>query len=157
MLRLRNSGINMTEGQPLKLLLAFALLMLGFTLVMTVVMQLCSGTFMKIFLDEAEGADVIALAARGMRILSLFFVALGGIYITRSTLNGAGDVGITLVNGFVELGCRLLIPLLMNLIPGVGVWGIWWTAGLAWLGSCLFCILRYLVWMRKGTQRTRIN
>lgn len=154
------AGQNIGAGRPDRVkkgVKQSALLMLGFTLIMTVVMQLCSGTFMKIFLDEAEGADVIALAARGMRILSLFFVALGGIYITRSTLNGAGDVGITLVNGFVELGCRLLIPLLMNLIPGVGVWGIWWTAGLAWLGSCLFCILRYLVWMRKGTQRTRIN
>ena len=32
---------------------------------------------------------------------------------------------------------------------GVGVWGIWWTAGLTWLISAVFCCLRYFAWRRK--------
>lgn len=154
------AGQNIGAGRPERVrkgVRQSTLLMLGFTLVVTVIMQLCSGTFMKIFLDESKEPDVVRIAAHGMRILSLFFASLGGIYITRSTLNGAGDIGISVINGIVELGCRLLIPILMGLIPGVGIWGIWWTAGLSWTGSALFCILRYLVWIRKDTLNTRIS
>ena len=39
--------------------------------------------------------------------------------------------------------------MLLVLIPGVGMWGIWWTAGLTWMISALFCLLRYFSWRRK--------
>ena len=44
---------------------------------------------------------------------------------------------------------RQPIRLLLALIPSVGLWGIWWTAGLTWCISAIFCMLRYFFWNRK--------
>ena len=37
----------------------------------------------------------------------------------------------------------------LMLIPGIGVWSIWWTAGLTWALSAVACLLRYLSWRAK--------
>ena len=41
------------------------------------------------------------------------------------------------------------IRLLLAMIPSVGLWGIWWTAGLTWCISAIFCMLRYFFWNQK--------
>ena len=38
----------------------------------------------------------------------------------------------------------------LMLIPSVGVWAIWWTAGLTWAISAAACSLRYLSWRRRA-------
>ena len=55
------------------------------------------------------------------------------------------------INGVIEMLCRIFLPMGLMLIPGVGVWAIWWTAGLTWAISALACLLRYLSWSRKRT------
>ena len=67
----------------------------------------------------------------------------------RGILNGIGDALFALINGVVEVICRIGLPLLIVLIPGVGFWSIWWTAGVTWGISALFCLLRYASWRRR--------
>ena len=43
--------------------------------------------------------------------------------------------------------------LVFVLIPGVGLWSIWWTTGIPWGISALFCLLRYISWRRRVSQR----
>ena len=61
----------------------------------------------------------------------------------------AGDALFAFINGVVEMLARIFLPMLMVLIPSVGMWGIWWTAGLAWFISAVFCMLRYISWRKK--------
>jgi Na+-driven multidrug efflux pump len=98
------------------------------------------------FIREEE---VVRMGARALRLTSCFYFFLGVIYVTRGTLNGIGDALFALINGVVEMICRIFLPTLLVLLPGVGVWGIWWTAGLTWLISAVFCCLRYFAWRRK--------
>ena len=44
----------------------------------------------------------------------------------------------------------LILPMGLMLIPSVGVWAIWWTAGLTWAISAAACSLRYLSWRRRA-------
>jgi len=69
--------------------------------------------------------------------------------MTRGLLNGIGDALFAFINGIVEVVCRIGLPMLIVLVPGLGMKGIWWTAGLAWVISAIFCVLRYAMWRRK--------
>ena len=44
----------------------------------------------------------------------------------------------------------IFLPMLLVLIPTMGVWAIWWTTGATWMISGLTCFLRYLYWRHKA-------
>ncbi len=118
----------------------------AFSIFMLIAIQLFSNSIVSIFVEEK---DVIEIAARGLRLTSWFYVFLAAIYITRGILNGVGDAMFAFINGIVEVACRIGLPMLLVFIPSLGIWGIWWTAGLTWTISAVFCGLRYYAWNRK--------
>ena len=126
------------------------LAMAVFSGAMLVVIQLLGPDIVRAFVSDGE---VVALGGRALRLTSLFYVFLGTIYMTRGTLNGVGDTLFSFINGIIEMLCRILLPMGLMLIPSVGVWAIWWTAGLTWAISALACLLRYLSWSRKSAKR----
>lgn len=116
--------------------------------VMMLVFQLLSPYVIRIFVQEAA---VIEIGARGLRVTSFFYITLGAIYMSRGILNGVGDAMFALINGIVEVGCRLCIPMVMvALIPNIGRIAIWWTTGLTWTIGAVFCLTRYWFWNRKA-------
>lgn len=118
-----------------------------FTVVIMVAYQLLASPIMSLFVKETE---VIELGAQALRLTSWFYIFLAVIYMSRGILNGVGDALFALINGVVEVVCRIGLPMLIVLIPGVGLWGIWWTAGITWGISGLFCLVRYFSWRRKA-------
>lgn len=122
------------EGFNKGLLIAFI-----FSVLMLPVMQIFGDQIISIFVDDKE---VIALGARGLRITSVFYFALGSIYVSRGILNGIGDAAFAFINGFVEMVGRILLP---ALLAGslFGVWGLWLSGGLTWFISGLFAVIRY--------------
>ncbi len=118
----------------------------AFSIFMLIVIQLFSNSIASIFVEEK---DVIEITAKGLRLTSWFYVFLATIYMTRGILNGVGDAMFAFINGIVEVACRIGLPMLLVLIPSLGIWGIWWTAGLTWTISALFCGIRYYAWNRK--------
>jgi putative MATE family efflux protein len=104
---------------------------------------------MRIFVDDNT---VVSTAATGIRITSVFFMAMGMCRIFRNLLNGAGDALYSMVNGIVEICGRIGIVIILTNIPLIGVWGIWGTTGLTWLITCLFAFWRYRSekWMGKS-------
>lgn len=123
------------------------MMMVIFSLVMLPVMQFGGEKIVSLFVDDPA---VIAYGGTALRITSLFYLFLGTINMTRGVLNGVGDAVFALVNGAVEVVGRMAIPVLLVAIPAVGVWGIWWSAGLVWLFSALCCVLRYISWRKKN-------
>ena len=143
------SGQNYGANRIDRLKLGFRhsmLLSAAFTLCMFLLVQLFSRGIVSIFVTDQA---VIDMGARALRLTSWFYIFLALIYMTRGVLNGIGDALFALINGVVEVLCRIFIPMLLVLIPAVGLWGIWWTAGITWMISALFCLLRYFLWHRK--------
>lgn len=143
------SGQNLGAGKKERLLEGYRkslMIMTYFSLAMLLVMQLCGGLIVGIFVNEQE---VITLGKTAMCITSWFYIPLGFINVTRGMLNGVGDALFALINGIVEVFGRILIPLALLLIPGMGVWSVWWATGLTWLVSAFFCMLRYFAWKKK--------
>jgi len=123
-----------------------------YTVVLFVVYQLFGTPMMSLFVDEAE---VISMGNGGLRIISLFFIFLAIINMTRGILNGIGDALFAFINGFVEIVSRILIPMWIVLVPGIGHWSIWWASGISWLISALFCMIRYIWWRRKKADKMK--
>ncbi len=114
---------------------------------MSVVMQFFGGMLVNWFVSEP---DVILMGKQALKITSLFYVFLGIIYVTRGVLNGVGDALFAFINGIVEITGRIGLPLLLLRISGLGVWSIWYTAGLTWMLAGIFCVLRYFSWRKKA-------
>ncbi len=86
---------------------------------------------------------VIDIAAKALRITSLFYFGLGMIYVPRALLNGCGDAAFAMFNGFVEVGGRVIFSQLFLLIPALGWWAVWMTTGATWATTGLVCLIRY--------------
>ncbi|MBR3873254.1 MAG: MATE family efflux transporter [Clostridia bacterium] len=143
------AGQNYGAGRMdrVKLGLKHSLLLSGaFTVLIFAVMQLFGDAIVSMFVSDPE---VIRLGSEGLRLTSWFYVSLALIYMTRGVLNGVGDALFSLINGSVEVACRVAMPPLLMLIPAMGVESIWWVTGLTWLVSAVFCLLRYDRWKRK--------
>ena len=123
------------------------MLMLLFTIVMVASMQVFGRSITSLFVDDLA---VIDMGAKALKITSLFYLALGLIYIVRGILNGVGDSFFALYNGIVEVIGRFTVPVLLTSISFIGVWGIWWSAGIVWLISGV------TAWLRYYTTRKRI-
>ena len=121
-------------------------IMLAMSLLLFVLMQLGGRAIMSMFVPDM---DVIDMGARGLKITSLFYAVLGMIYVTRGTQNGIGDAAFALINGIVEVIARIILPAVLVTIPLFGMWGIWWSAGLVWFISSIFCIWRYFNYKKK--------
>lgn len=111
---------------------------------------------MGIFVSDA---GITALAHNGIRITSLFFMALGVVQILRFLLNGAGDSIYALINGIVEIIARIGFAFALTSVPFIGIWGIWLTTGLTWLVTAAFAFWRYRsgAWMTKSLIQKRRN
>jgi Na+-driven multidrug efflux pump len=125
-----------------------------FSLLMLIVLQLFSSQIITFFVDDPE---VIYIGGTALKITSWLYIFLGTIYMTRGILNGVGDALFAFINGIVEMLCRIFLPMLLVLIPALGLWGIWWTAGLTWFISAMFCLLRYWSWRKKAAFPTEIQ
>ena len=121
-------------------------LMVIFTGLMLLVMQIFPKQITSIFINEPE---VIEMGAMSLKITSWFYFFLGLIYTVRGVLNGVGDSFFALYNGIIEVIGRFTFPVLMTMIPFFGVWGIWWSVGVVWLLSGVTAWGRYLGFRRK--------
>lgn len=119
------------------------------SVILLAVFWLGGSLIMSIFVPDQ---DIISLASSGIRITSLFFMALGVVQVLRYLLNGAGDSVYALVNGIVEIIARIGFAFLLTAIPFIGMWGIWLTTGLTWLVTAVFAFWRYKggAWMSKS-------
>lgn len=93
-----------------------------------------------IFVNDPE---VITLGAQALKITSSFYIFLGFIYITRGTLNGAGDSKFALMGGCLEVLGRVCFAKPLTMIGAIGVYGIWIATGLTWFTTGMMGIIRY--------------
>lgn len=144
------SGQNYGANQKDRILLGFRkglVIMAVYSVALVPVMYLFGNAVSSIFTKDA---DVLHYAGNALRLTSLFYLALGVIYVIRGILNGVGDAIFAFINGIVEVAGRITIPLLITSPALLGVWGIWVSAGLVWVLSAAACVLRYFGWKRRN-------
>ena len=122
-------------------------IMASLTVILIIVMQLFGRAITGMFVTDT---DVINLGALGLKITSLFYPALGMIYVIRGVLMGLGDAFFALFNGIVEVIGRFTIPMLMTIYMGFGETGIWLSAGVVWVLSAVTAWIRYKFYSKRA-------
>lgn len=144
------TGQNYGAGKKERLIQGYKkslLLMFVFTIIMLPIMQVFGSQITSWFVKDA---DVIVMGARALQITSWFYIFLGLIYVVRGILNGIGDAFFALLNGIVEVIGRFVVPVLLTMIPVIGLWGIWWSVGIVWFLSGFTAWLRYIYMKKKS-------
>lgn len=116
------------------------LMVLVFSICLIPVGWLWGEQIVGIFVKEPE---VIAIGAKALRINSLCYCGLGMIYVPRAVLNGCGDTGFAVINGFTEVLCRVAFSQVLTRIPALGYWAIWLTTSATWVTTAIVCMARY--------------
>lgn len=101
--------------------------------------------------------EVVRLGAKGMLISGSMYVALGTIYTLRGALNGMGDVVFSMINGFLEVGGRVVFALILMYVLNMGFWGIWYTNIFTWVVIAFTAAARLIVYLRKVQRKTALN
>lgn len=121
------------------------ILMIIFSILMLPIMQFLGKPIVSIFVSDPE---VIEMGAVALRITSWFYALLGMIYVVRGVLNGVGDAFFALLNGIIEVIGRFTVPIILTMIPFIGIWGIWWSVGIVWSMAGISALIRYF-WYKK--------
>lgn len=138
------SGQNMGAGNSERVKTGYkksVAVMIAFSLVMLAVFVLFGRQIIGIFVEEAS---VVEIGAKALKLSACFYIFLGFIHTARGLLNGAGDVGYTMVNGFAEVVGRIGFALILVRIPAVGYWAVWGTTCLTWFITGIMSLIRYL-------------
>ncbi|MCR5278044.1 MAG: hypothetical protein K6E19_01255 [Lachnospiraceae bacterium] len=122
------------------------IIMISVTAVLMVIMQLFGRAITSLFVTDEE---VILLGARGLKITSLFYIALGTIYVIRGVLTGIGDAFFSLFNGVIEVIGRFTVPVFLTAVLGFGESGIWLSSGIVWFISGFTAWIRYYTYFHK--------
>ncbi len=125
------------------------IMMAIYAVVMIVVMALFGDKLVRIFIDSSE-TEIIAFGSSAMRILSMFYLPLGMIYVCRGILNGAGDAKFPLISGIAEMTGRVVFPAFLCSLPFLGAWGLWVATGVTWTIVGVTALVRYTMkdWRR---------
>lgn len=111
-----------------------------FSVVMLGVFMLISEQIISVFVSDSE---VISIGGAALKLSACFYLFLGTIHTTRGLLNGAGDVGYSMLNGIAEVAGRIGFATVLSMIPAIGCWAVWATSGLTWFITGLMSYLRY--------------
>lgn len=112
-----------------------------FSMVMLPLFFFFSEQIVHIFVKEPE---VIRIGAKALQFTSVFYFALGMIYVPRAVLNGCGDAMFAMLNGVTEVSCRIGFSQVFTRVPKLGWWSIWVTTIATWVITSMVCSWRYL-------------
>lgn len=114
-------------------------------LAMSVLILLILQIFGKLLLTAFMGSEYTPLAfdtgLQYIHFLSFFFIIMGMKSITDGVLRGAGDVMVSTVANFVNLGIRILLA--VSLSKTLGISAVWMALPIGWLANLMISFIRY--------------
>lgn len=124
-------------------------LSLSCSVAIATIMVIFGKTVLTVFVSpgDADGAQVMEIAYRYLRLMSMFLPILYLLWLTRSVIQGLGNTFIPMVSGIMEFvmrtGSALILPIF------IGSNGILYTEVLAWIGADLVLIPYFIYTFKK--------
>lgn len=116
-----------------------AIIIIGFSLLMLPTIFFGGEYIMRLFTKKSAD-EVITIGVNALHITCFFYSAVGMIFVSRNFLSGTGDINVTMIMGFTEVVCRVLLAIMLPRY--FGVYGIWWATAINWTITALVGILR---------------
>lgn len=122
------------------------MLTLVFSMIASMLVYFWGAQFASLFIDSTE-IKVIEQTTLYLRIVSLFFIPLGLIFVFRNTSQGLGSGLIPMLSSIQELIFRTLVAFTLPL--SLGYVGICLSSPIAWIAAALLLIVAYRLQMGK--------
>lgn len=119
---------------------ATAVMLIGFSAAMSVVMYFAAPKALGFFLDPG---DAVAMGAgrQYLQIIFFFYVFCYGGYLFAGHSKGIGRIGISFTATTFHLTLRVLLSWLM--IGRLGLSAVAWATGIGWIASCTYNTIMY--------------
>jgi len=119
---------------------ASALVIFGYSFVSALILLTCGRPLVGLF--SAEGGEFVDIGVRYLAVACTGLFSVGFLFLSRSTLVGAGDANAALATTLIELGFRLVAA--YGLSHFFGYTGFFFAAPVGYTAGAIFATTRYL-------------
>ena len=146
---------NIGAGKPERVkegLKATMLMVVVFSVVITVVIFLFGSQLLSLFLEADDSSGAMGYGLAYMRTVSLFYILMGILFVSNGTLRGAGDMGFFTLSSMANLFSRVAIAYALAYLTPLGGTAIWWSIPAGWAVGSVFSLTRFASgkWKNKG-------
>ncbi|MEQ2439811.1 MATE family efflux transporter [Solibaculum intestinale] len=110
-------------------------------LVITGCLYLFGANFMSLFVDANLSQGVIDVGVEYLRVVSVFYILMGGMFSTNGLLRGSGDVKAFMTSTLCNFVCRVTCAYAFASLMGAS--SIWWSIPMGWGVGLTISFLRY--------------
>ena len=110
-------------------------------LVITGCLYLFGANFMSLFVDADLSQGVIDVGVEYLRVVSVFYLLMGGMFSTNGLLRGSGDVKAFMTSTLCNFVCRVTCAYAFANLLGAS--SIWWSIPMGWGVGLTISFLRY--------------
>ena len=112
-----------------------------FSLVISIVIFICSPSLMSLFIEEGE---IIKIGTEYLRIEGIFYALIGFLFLFYGLYRAVGKPAVSFVLTIISLGTRVLLSYTLPNIPTIGIYGIWWSIPIGWFIADITGILVFI-------------
>ncbi len=119
---------------------ACMLMVLIFSLIITAAIYLFGPQLLGLFLNQGEAGSAISYGLSYMKVVSVFYLLMGFLFVGNGLLRGAGDMGAFMLSSMSNLFVRVIMAYL--LAHFIGPSAIWWSIPIGWGVGSIFSFVR---------------
>ena len=131
---------------------AALLMVVIFSLTITLVIFLFGSQLLGLFLDPGDASGALGYGLSYMHTVSLFYILMGLLFVPNGMLRGAGDMGAFTLSSMCNLFSRVGIAYALAYLTPLGVDAIWWSIPAGWAVGATVSLSRVKSgrWRRKA-------
>ena len=99
---------------------------------MSVMAFLFAPQLIGLFNTGADSAAIIEVGSQYLRVVGMFYVVLGTMYVFQNLSRGAGDMNMVLLTSVCNFTVRVIGAYGLAAVPWIGQEGIWWAIPIGW-------------------------
>ena len=122
-----------------------------FCLIISVLVFVLARPLMLIFIPAHE-TEIISIGVEYLRIEGAFYCGIGWLFLLYGFYRAVRRPGMSVVLTVISLGVRVALAYTLAAIPGIGVWGIWWSIPIGWFLADIFGWCYYRMKQRKSLE-----
>ena len=122
-----------------------------FCLIISVLVFILARPLMLIFIPAHE-TEIISIGVEYLRIEGAFYCGIGWLFLLYGFYRAVRRPGMSVVLTVISLGVRVALAYTLAAIPGIGVWGIWWSIPIGWFLADIFGWCYYRMKQRKSLE-----
>ena len=129
---------------------ASLLMVVVFSLLITVIIFLFGDQLLSLFLDPGDTSGALGYGLAYMHTVSLFYILMGLLFVSNGMLRGSGDMGAFTFSSMANLFSRVAVAYALARLTPLGANAIWWSIPAGWAIGAVVSLLRVKSgkWMR---------